>query len=736
MQKTNADADPLSFSCWITDKPASKHGFDGIQRRTRLKWVEDSSVTQCIKCKSQFGWRCWLHHCRHCGLAFCDSCSSRRSKIPLEVQIPEPLHGTNEGRDPNEPLRVCDECFVKLKQLHRQYERPANWASYTSFITWTQDIGDLKRLSKVCTEWNRIANYQLSRFFDLQYHIPGQRYESWQREMLWTNRHYFPGHSRWMVQLIRSVEYQTTDGLQRIDEICRLIEEHMQTNPKTKKEHWMLMCNRYCRGGFKIDELITMLDESVPNEKVRRHIVRILDTVYGNDPDLLDWISYFVLHISTADCPINESVLGEWLMKISQTNIMIANNLYWDLACLTNSNESRRSKDFNRYNYWMKKWQEMMPIETINKVMLTKTFSDGCAHVSVPNPVSRKTSSSSSSSSSAALAPKPAPNNVQAFFIKSDKVICPTNINMQPSRIDLGGVKVFQSITKPIKIPFIGGLYPCALWKGEDLRKDHIVMTFLRLADKILKRELNIDFHIVTYNVRPTNLNAGFIEMVPDSTTLYEMDSRGGQSGNNLFNFVSGDSKIDELQDRLLKSCAAYSTLTYLLGAGDRHLHNIMITKDAKLFHIDYGYVMGADPKKLIGLTRAPDMRIDSNIVDLLGPPEQFEKFKNMIDEIYNCLRRHVQPLTSVLRMLVLSDLPIHIQKGFDEKRLMREVLTRFAPGEHTEQARIQIINRIDNSTRSTTHYAIVDSLHHHAQTSAVLQAIVNSWQGIKSTIF
>jgi phosphatidylinositol 3-kinase len=69
-----------------------------------------------------------------------------------------------------------------------------------------------------------------------------------------------------------------------------------------------------------------------------------------------------------------------------------------------------------------------------------------------------------------------------------------------------------------------------------------------------------------------------------------------------------------EACDNFVKSCAAYCVITYILGVGDRHLDNLLITPDGKLFHIDFGYILGRDPKRF-----APPMKLCKEMVDGMG---------------------------------------------------------------------------------------------------------------------
>eukprot|EP01088_Endostelium_zonatum_P014795 TRINITY_DN336_c0_g2_i1.p1 TRINITY_DN336_c0_g2~~TRINITY_DN336_c0_g2_i1.p1 ORF type:complete len:292 (+),score=36.88 TRINITY_DN336_c0_g2_i1:95-970(+) len=64
-----------------------------------VDWVEDGAFLSCYKCEEAFTLLNRRHHCRCCGLLFCDSCSGKRLRLQYYKKIE----------------RVCDECFLFLR---------------------------------------------------------------------------------------------------------------------------------------------------------------------------------------------------------------------------------------------------------------------------------------------------------------------------------------------------------------------------------------------------------------------------------------------------------------------------------------------------------------------------------------------------------------------------------------------------------------------------------------------
>lgn len=73
-----------------------------LESPTRVHWVSDAQATHCAHegCGRAFGHACWRHHCRFCGLIFCDRHSSKR--LPLDRDAALSSAGSL--------VKVCDKC--------------------------------------------------------------------------------------------------------------------------------------------------------------------------------------------------------------------------------------------------------------------------------------------------------------------------------------------------------------------------------------------------------------------------------------------------------------------------------------------------------------------------------------------------------------------------------------------------------------------------------------------------
>ena len=59
--------------------------------------------------------------------------------------------------------------------------------------------------------------------------------------------------------------------------------------------------------------------------------------------------------------------------------------------------------------------------------------------------------------------------------------------------------------------------------------------------------------------------------------------------------FFTGDEE-EKCRERFIKSSAAYTVISYVLGVGDRHLDNLLMKSNGDFFHVDYGFMFGQDP--------------------------------------------------------------------------------------------------------------------------------------------
>ena len=86
-----------------------------------------------------------------------------------------------------------------------------------------------------------------------------------------------------------------------------------------------------------------------------------------------------------------------------------------------------------------------------------------------------------------------------------------------------------------------------------------------------------------------------------------------------------------------------------------RHLDNIMLTTSGQLFHIDFGFIFGRDPKPL-----PPPFRFTRHMADAMGgeDTDQYKRFKSYCCQAYNWLRKSANLILNLLSLMVDAGIP------------------------------------------------------------------------------
>ncbi len=65
-----------------------------------------------------------------------------------------------------------------------------------------------------------------------------------------------------------------------------------------------------------------------------------------------------------------------------------------------------------------------------------------------------------------------------------------------------------------------------------------------------------------------------------------------------------------------------------MLGIGDRHLENLLITDKGKLFHIDFGFAFGEEPKPLQPPIKIIKQMFNGNLKSHIGKIQKLIHFE------------------------------------------------------------------------------------------------------------
>ncbi|CAK0784160.1 hypothetical protein CVIRNUC_007363 [Coccomyxa viridis] len=255
------------------------------------------------------------------------------------------------------------------------------------------------------------------------------------------------------------------------------------------------------------------------------------------------------------------------------------------------------------------------------------------------------------------------------------------------------------------------GRYQVIYKRGDDLRQDQVVVQIFSLMDRLLKRE-NLDLKLTAYRVLPTSPEDGLIECIP-STALARVLAEH-KSIHRYWALYNADPSGPfglraEVLDSFVKSCAGYCVMTYILGVGDRHNDNLMLTPDGRLFHIDFGFIMGRDPKPW-----PPPFKLSREMVEAMGgaDSEGYRAFCAHACEAYNILRKSASLILSLFHLMAGAAIP---DVRADPEKVILKLQEKLRLGENDEAA-IEWMQQLISESSSQVMAGFMEATHRLAQ--------------------
>ncbi|XP_077566175.1 phosphatidylinositol 4,5-bisphosphate 3-kinase catalytic subunit gamma isoform [Stigmatopora nigra] len=222
---------------------------------------------------------------------------------------------------------------------------------------------------------------------------------------------------------------------------------------------------------------------------------------------------------------------------------------------------------------------------------------------------------------------------------------------------------------------------------GDDLRQDMLILQILLIMQSIWETE-SLDLCLLPYGCISTGNRIGMIEIVKDATTIANIQqsvvgSTGAFKDEILHQWLRekcvSEDKFQQAVERFLYSCGGYCVATFVLGIGDRHNDNIMITESGNLFHIDFGHILG-NYKSFMGISKewvpfvlTPDFLYVMGTSGKKSSPH-FQKFQDVCVKAYLALRHHTNLLIILFSMMLMTGMPQLTSK--EDIEYIREALT------------------------------------------------------------
>jgi hypothetical protein len=664
------------------DLSASKVNYNPyvfVLSKRNKQWEEDDKVIACNGCKNLFTMSLRRHHCRYCGKIFCSACCCNKILIPnendnlYESDTVQPIINSASlwlfTSQTGEEI-VCTNCYKLIGSLNE------NIKNIKTFLILDLTVKDVKLISSFNSSWMYACYYYLGKFKNIQFKQCYEKYTKLEKTLLQLNYHFFPGHSNYIYNLLKSC-----DSIEEVDQYVHLLQCDKVTDCAS------LLCSSNCSETLTCTQALALIKHYVDIYIEKRiRLTNLLQIALKYAICNKSNIPFFVHYLLYDDQNLIKNFI---INEIDRRDIEFINDVYWQIKInIEHLKSDPKAELYSSLLSYIKRSNNMFSSQESFISQLQTIYNQNLSSYNV--------SGGADNQSKIILALNPA-------------VISPLDTNIKIQNINLGKLKISNSATKPMIIPCEtdDNNKLLIMYKKENVTQDLIIMNLIRIYSDILKNELGYDPQIVTYNILPIGGDSGLIEFVKNSKT---MESIRNKNINILSHILSDNLNSSKEPDQklniIINSLAAYCVITYLLSVGDRHLDNIMITSKGQIFHIDYGYILGNEPmvetifkSPLLGHT---SIKLTADMIATFGgaDSEHHIKFITKCCEVYSCLRKHAD--ITLLQLFLIPNVTV---TSITTENIIKVINSKFMLDKCEHDAVLIVKNEIEKNISCSTSY-------------------------------
>lgn len=590
---------------------------------------------------------CRVHQCFDCSRDFtlfrrkhhCRACGRIFCSSCSSYRVTPPSYGGVI----QEQQRMCAICTRRCREAV-----DTEWLVCALSIT-PVTFPELFLMRVLDKKWNTAINTLLSIYRGLQYKLPCQQYSKIETDFLQTHFREFGLHVPWQIHGLISSKGKIN---------------HHFTQPMATFKRLscsQLLCSRTCHRKMSISNIIRLgITGTIQDQHIQKTVIHAWNQLQpGVHIRMMTWWVFLACKY--------QNLFKYGLIPLAKKRLDITYALWFECELQMTTVTAPL----------LKKVQHLLTHKTSVRLEIQK--SQAFVHLLTK------------------LAKEPDKYDVRTFFYTHKTVKLPWKSHVFVTAITQ--LKQLKSSSSPIVCNCTTSEGPIQLLvKNEDVRTDRLAMNISYWIT-----EVTTDIVMPIYAVFPLNTTTGVVEMIPSSTTLYEVRKQSS-----LLNFVitnNPHATAGSLRQRIISSSAGACLLAFTMGLGDRHLENILITEAGYVVHVDFGYVFGDDPKHA-----ATPMRITQDMVDAMGGKQStaFQQFIQITQKGYADMRLH----SSFWYHLLVSEFYIFKDQKRHWKRIKDHVLNRFVPGEWSSEASLQIQAVVEQAAEDSWLHILSDFSH------------------------